>query len=696
VRDFAAILTVLFVMPVPAPAGDPPAWQPMLGDLVKTEKAGFGGLCGIAVDPSTGTLWINLSDRGFYRSEDQAATFKRASAQQPRGRTETPGCLLLDPTGRTRLLVTALVYGSPIGVSEDQGVRWKFMDARSAHVDWCAVNWMDPDRKFVLAMKHEAGGLLLLSRDGGASFTEVGKGFGPGWILDGQTAVVAQIATKDRLTARLLRTTDGGKSWQPCAAYRPVGVESTQALPRWQDGKLYWLVDGALIASADKGASWQRLAAVRDGRYGPVFGKSPRHLFLLTKAGIIESTDGGATWSNPIIPPPPAVKGIHGLTWLAYDQKNDVLYLMTMGSDLFKLERKRFAPTGQAAEPSPYANRAREVTEHIQKVFFDPQSGVYCRSVSVRKPDYAWRQSVMFSNLVAATRAEPARYGPLLQKYFTALDAYWDFKVKIPGYEPTPTRGNGNDKYYDDNAWLVITFLEAYETTGNARYLTRADETLKFVLSGWDEKGGGGIWWHQGHKDGTKNACSNGPAAVGCLRLAKFRKGEDAAALIEFARKIVAWTVNTLQADDGLVEDRVVVATGEVKRGKLTYNSALMLRALLGLYRATGQKEYLEQAQRIGNASDWFLRRKTGVYRDALQYAHFMVEADLELYRTTKEEYLLDRAKKNVEAYYASWKVKPPGDLTSNAAIARLLWLMAETETDAGRAFWQKADKMKK
>ena len=65
-------------------------------------------------------------------------------------------------------------------------------------------------------------------------------------------------------------------------------------------------------------------------------------------------------------------------------------------------------------------------------------------------------------------------------------------KSKIPGYEPAPTRGNGNDKYYDDNAWLVITFLEAYETTRDPRYLTRADETLKFVLSGWDEKGGGG------------------------------------------------------------------------------------------------------------------------------------------------------------------------------------------------------------
>lgn len=352
------------------------------------------------------------------------------------------------------------------------------------------------------------------------------------------------------------------------------------------------------------------------------------------------------------------------------------------------------ARTMQAAEPSSYALRAREVTAHTQRTFFDSQTGVYFRSATLRKQDYVWRQSVMFSTLVAAARAEPATYGPLPQKYFTALDAYWDAKIKIPGYEPSPTPGNGNDKYYDDNAWLVITFVEAYETTHDPRYLRRADETLKFVLSGWDEAGGGGIWWHQLHKDGTKNACANGPAAVGCLRLAKFRTGKDAAALVDFARKIVAWTVRTLQAKDGLFEDRIVVATGEVKRGKLPYNSALMLRALLGLYRTTGQKEYLEQAQHIGKAADWFLNQKTGVYRDALQYSHFMVEADLELYRTTKEDYLLQRARTNVDAFYERWKAKPPSDMTSNAATARLLWLMAETETDAGRAFWQRADKM--
>jgi hypothetical protein len=51
---------------------------------------------------------------------------------------------------------------------------------------------------------------------------------------------------------RLLRTTDAGKSFVPCGEYSPVGRGSAQALPRWHEGKLYWLVDGGLIVTEDR------------------------------------------------------------------------------------------------------------------------------------------------------------------------------------------------------------------------------------------------------------------------------------------------------------------------------------------------------------------------------------------------------------------------------------------------------------
>lgn len=323
-----------------ARADDPPAWTPVLGDLVKTEQAGFGGLCGVVVDPAKGTVWINVSDRGFYRSDDRAKTFRRCGEKQPKGRTETPGCLMLDPTGKTQRLMTALVYGAAVSTSTDGGATWTPLDAKSEHVDWFAADWTAQGPKFVLALKHEKDGLLLRSNDGGKSFEEVGKGYGPGWVFDQTTAVVAEAKTKERPSPNLLRTTDGGKTWKACGQYNPVGQGSNQALPRWHDGTLYWLVDGALIASSDAGETWKKVSEVKKGRFGPVFGTDAKHLFLLTNDGVIESTDAGATWGQPV-PPPKEMKGINNLLWLAYDPTNDTLYHMGMGSDLYKLERKR-------------------------------------------------------------------------------------------------------------------------------------------------------------------------------------------------------------------------------------------------------------------------------------------------------------------------------------------------------------------
>ncbi len=328
--------TVVVILCQPGTAADDVVWQAMLGDFVKSEKAGSFGLCGICVDHANGDVFLNISDKGFYRSTDGAKTFKRLGDTQPKGRTEEPGCFLIDPTGKSKKMVAALVYGAPI--STDGGATWTMMNGKSAHVDWCAVDWTDPETKFVLALLHEKGGLLIASQDGGKSFTEVGKGYGTGWVFDSQTAVVAEAKTKERPKPNLVRTTDGGKTWKPCGEYSPVGVNSAQALPKWRDGTLYWLVDGAIISTADKGESWKTVCELKDGRYGPIFGKDNKQMFVLTGAGIVETSDGGATWSKAIAPPK-ELKGVGGLTWLEYDPKSDALYLMKMGSELFKLAR---------------------------------------------------------------------------------------------------------------------------------------------------------------------------------------------------------------------------------------------------------------------------------------------------------------------------------------------------------------------
>jgi photosystem II stability/assembly factor-like uncharacterized protein len=327
-RSISASLIAIALLAGRAATAD---WEAVTADLVKSEKPGYGGLCGVVVDHSTGEVIVNLSDKGLYHSADQGKTWKK-HGPAVKGRTEWPGCLIFDPTGTSRRLLMALVYGAPVAVSSDGGESWSPMDAKSSHVDWAVVDWTDPANRFVLALKHESGGLLLASHDAGKTFTEVGKGYGPAWIFDDKTAVVAEARSRDRPKPRLMRTTDGAKTFEP------VGDYIATALPKWRNGTLYWLVDGSLIATTDQGKSWSKVSDVKDGAYGPTFGKDAKQMFVLTKSGIVESTDGGATWSKPIALPK-ELKGTSPLTWIDYDPKNDVLYVMRMTSDLYRLTR---------------------------------------------------------------------------------------------------------------------------------------------------------------------------------------------------------------------------------------------------------------------------------------------------------------------------------------------------------------------
>lgn len=346
-------------------------------------------------------------------------------------------------------------------------------------------------------------------------------------------------------------------------------------------------------------------------------------------------------------------------------------------------------PPARAEPDTNYLAAAQTVSASIEE-HFALDSGLYARTLTDRAPDYMWGNGVMFSSLAAAIRHDPDTYRPVMDRFFTAMDAYWDTGVDLPGYEPAPTRGNGNDKYYDDNQWMVIAFAEAYEITGDERYLERAAETLRFSLSGWDDTLGGGIWWHERRKDDAKNTCSNAPAAVACLRVARWR---DRDANTAWAERLVAWTTENLQDDVGLFLDHMKAADGRIDRRKFTYNSALMIRANLGLHRATGERAYLDAAERISAACDAFIEPDTGAYRDSPRFDHLLVEADLELHRATGDERSLARAIANTEHAWTQWRTSPPDEFIEQAAIARMLWLMADTQTEIGRAFWAQSDK---
>ena len=256
-------------------------------------------------------------------------------------------------------------------------------------------------------------------------------------------------------------------------------------------------------------------------------------------------------------------------------------------------------PASTELRSRDYATEAGEVMGYIRKTYYLADRGLYSHSRDDVRPDFTWGNGIMFTALLGAARHDNDTFSPQVPGFFHAMDRYWDKLDTPPGYEPSHTSAGGKDKDYDDNAWMAITFCEAFQMTHDRQYLDRAQQTLDFVLSGWDDRAGGGIWWHELHKGDSKNTCVNAPAAVACLRLVKYLPPDKSTRYLDMAKKLVQWTAKTFD-DGGLYSDNINVETGRVRRGKLTYNTALMIRAFLGLYRVTQNDEYLARAQAFG------------------------------------------------------------------------------------------------
>ena len=285
--------------------------------------------------------------------------------------------------------------------------------------------------------------------------------------------------------------------------------------------------------------------------------------------------------------------------------------------------------TGAVSTPAraDYRAKAIELTDAIQRDFYSPQDRLYRPTFPAPTKglpfEVMWGNGVEFSTLVGATRYEPARYKTDLYEFAQGLDRYWDKDAPIPGFDAWFSSKDNDDKYYDDNAWLVLGFTEANRVTGDARFAVWARRTQNFVMSAEDDKLGGGLYWYQNRRNG-KNTCINAPAIVGALAL---YDGSGQKSDLDAAKRIYEWTNAHLQDTDGLFWDNISL-DGKIEKTKWTYNSALMIRANLGLWRATKDKKYLAEARRVSDASlARFADPQSGAFADSARFSHLLSEA---------------------------------------------------------------------
>lgn len=306
--------------------------DPVISQLEKAgKKIGYPGqTAGVTVDPSTGDIYMVVCDQGLWKSSDQGKTFARIDGGKVGGRTETGYALSFDPAGKR--LACFMIYGA-CASTDDAGTT--FSAWKTTHLDFGMVDWHDTG-KAMLALRHEAGGTLCLTTDGGQTWSNLPK-VAPDQKSKNHTAL-GMFDAKTLLASRgdgLLRSTDAGQTWKAVAQQENVKLTAPIMVLHKSVG--YWCTANGIITSKDKGETWTQFSDVK-AVFGPYFGKEDSHMIIVTKEGFQESTDGGKTWKLAATLPTGFNVGLVGHNY-AWDKVNNIFYASTMGKATFKYVR---------------------------------------------------------------------------------------------------------------------------------------------------------------------------------------------------------------------------------------------------------------------------------------------------------------------------------------------------------------------
>jgi len=200
-----------------------------------------------------------------------------------------------------------------------------------------------------------------------------------------------------------------------------------------------------------------------------------------------------------------------------------------------------------------------------------------------------------------------------------ALAGYWvfaqSFDVILDGVERTGGRYAGlihtfylaqeargwSADFFDDETWMTLALIRAYDVTGRGEYLDRAEALFGDIMASASDSSccgptPGGLWWDRKHT--SKATASNaGPVIAGARLAARKQKP----AYLEFAKKTYAyWFQRMVNPTTHQVADHID-PNGNVVWWKLTYNEGLMIGASLELYRATKEASYLTNAHDVAS-----------------------------------------------------------------------------------------------
>ena len=245
-------------------------------------------------------------------------------------------------------------------------------------------------------------------------------------------------------------------------------------------------------------------------------------------------------------------------------------------------------------------------------------------------------------------------------------------------------RNNFLNEFYDDEGWWALTWIKAYDLTGEQRYLNMAKTIFNDMKGGWDSTCGGGIWWSKQRK--YKNAIANELFLAIAAKLHLRTSGDaGAGSYLDWAQREWNWFKNTgLINRDSLINDGLDNTCKNNGQLTWTYNQGVILGGLVDLYQSTHDAGLLTQARAIADATIRALA-PNGILRepcepdcgkDGPQFKGIFMRYLCNLYEVTQQSAYKDFILRNANSIWAN---------RNNANQFGLSWASAFDSADAAR-----------
>lgn len=161
--------------------------------------------------------------------------------------------------------------------------------------------------------------------------------------------------------------------------------------------------------------------------------------------------------------------------------------------------------------------------------------------------------------------------------------------------------GNFTSRAIDDAGWWALNWIQAYDLTGQQKYLDMAVTIADFMNDFWDPSScGGGIWWNEERT--YKNAVTNGQWIRLTAELHNRIPGDTD--WLDRAEEAWAWYLDSGMINSaGLVNDGLNDDCENNGQTVHTYNQGLGIGAGIEIWRATGDESALAKARELADAA---------------------------------------------------------------------------------------------